>query len=377
MEEKIFNAKTLNEAITNACVELGVPSDMLEYTVKQTGTNGFFGIGAKPYVISAKIRSSSDETVKEMPAAEDKKEAAAAAPDLRKEQPERSEKQEMPSETSERRPEKREKPERTQKTDKKERQPERPRKQDRGSTAKEPAVVKEEKKPERRPERPAEDPTPKAEAFLTSLFESMDMQISCKAEFRPENNELDIELSGEDMGVLIGKRGQTLDALQYLTSQVINKHQNTYTRVKLDTENYRERRKETLETLALNIAHKVRRNHRPVALEPMNPYERRIIHSILQNEKDVTTRSEGEEPYRHVIVCPVRRKKQGGRNNQKSDASKKNVSKEENIQIDEKEAPVLTNADSINTAETIINESAAADIPKDLLPENVTISDNQ
>jgi len=373
MEEKIFNAKTLNEAITNACVELGVPSDMLEYTVKQTGTNGFFGIGAKPFVISAKIRSSSDEAVKDIPAAEEKKEASAAAPEIKKDQPERSEKPEI----SERRPEKREKPERPQKTDKKERQPERPRKQERGNVTKDQAAVKEDKKPERRPERPAEDPTPKAEAFLTSLFESMDMQISCKAEFKPENNELDIELSGEDMGVLIGKRGQTLDALQYLTSQVINKHQSTYTRVKLDTENYRERRKETLETLALNIAHKVRRNHRPVALEPMNPYERRIIHSILQNEKDVTTRSEGEEPYRHVIVCPVRRKKQGGRNNQKSDASKKNVMKEEIGQTAEAEAPALSDNSIINTAETIINEPAAADIPKDLLPENVTVADNQ
>ena len=193
------------------------------------------------------------------------------------------------------------------------------------------------------------------------------MQISCKAEFLPENNELDIELSGDDMGVLIGKRGQTLDALQYLTSQVINKHQNTYVRVKLDTENYRERRKETLETLAVNIAHKVRRNHRPVALEPMNPYERRIIHSILQNEKDVTTRSEGEEPYRHVIVCPVRRRKQGGRSNAKSEAAKA-VAVNEAIPAEKEIRP-----EEKKVTETMIQEAlsdpAVKDIPKDLLPE--------
>lgn len=153
------------------------------------------------------------------------------------------------------------------------------------------------------------DPVKAAEEFLTSLFKSMEMNISYKGEFKPENNELIVDLSGEDMGVLIGKRGQTLDALQYLTGQVVNKHETAYVRVKIDTENYRERRRETMETLAQNIAQKVKRTHKPVALEPMNPYERRIIHSILQNEKDVITRSEGVEPYRHVIVCPAKKRR--------------------------------------------------------------------
>ena len=153
------------------------------------------------------------------------------------------------------------------------------------------------------------------------------MKINCEASFDDTCNELYINLSGEDMGVLIGKRGQTLDALQYLTSQVVNKHLNTYVRVKMDTENYRERRRETLESLAENIAVKVRRTHRPVALEPMNPYERRIIHSVLQAEKEVMTRSEGEEPYRHVVVCPVKKKRYGSKVNLK-DAVKETVEEE-------------------------------------------------
>ena len=104
------------------------------------------------------------------------------------------------------------------------------------------------------------------------------------------------------MGILIGKRGQTLDSLQYLTNRVANKMQDGYVRVKLDTENYRQRRKETLENLAKNIAYKVKRTKKPVSLEPMNPYERRIIHSALQNDRFVTTYSEGEEPYRNVVI---------------------------------------------------------------------------
>ena len=113
---------------------------------------------------------------------------------------------------------------------------------------------------------------------------------------------MNVDLSGEDMGVLIGKRGQTLDSLQYLTNLAINKHSDEYYKVKIDTEDYRKRRKETLENLAKNIAYKVKRTKRPVSLEPMNPFERRIIHSALQNDRYVTTHSEGDEPYRHVVV---------------------------------------------------------------------------
>ena len=136
--------------------------------------------------------------------------------------------------------------------------------------------------------------------FLSKVFEAMGMEVQIDVERTDE--EINIELSGEDMGVLIGKRGQTLDSLQYLTSLVVNKGTSDYTRVKVDTENYRNRRKETLENLAKNIAYKVKRTKRPVTLEPMNPYERRVIHSALQNDKYVSTHSEGEEPYRRVVI---------------------------------------------------------------------------
>jgi len=141
-----------------------------------------------------------------------------------------------------------------------------------------------------------------AKKFLTDVFDAMNIQADIDITFDELENTLDINLSGKDMGVLIGKRGQTLDSLQYLVSLVVNKNSETYLKVKLDTENYRERRKETLENLAKNIAYKVKRTKKAVSLEPMNPYERRIIHSALQNDKFVETHSEGEEPYRRVVV---------------------------------------------------------------------------
>lgn len=142
----------------------------------------------------------------------------------------------------------------------------------------------------------------KAMDFLSQIFEAMNMQVNIMAAYNEEEQELSLNLEGDDMGILIGKRGQTLDSLQYLVSLIVNRGTEGYVRVKLDTENYRERRKETLETLAKNIAYKVKRTKRPVSLEPMNPYERRIIHAALQNDKFVTTRSEGEEPFRHVVI---------------------------------------------------------------------------
>ena len=142
----------------------------------------------------------------------------------------------------------------------------------------------------------------KAKAFLKDVLNSMDIAAVIDAKLNEELKSMEIDIKGEDMGILIGKRGQTLDSLQYIVSLVINKESAEYIRVKVDTENYRERRRATLENLAKNIAFKVKRTRRPVALEPMNPYERRIIHSALQNDKYVTTHSEGEEPYRKVIV---------------------------------------------------------------------------
>ena len=138
--------------------------------------------------------------------------------------------------------------------------------------------------------------------FLTEVFDKMNLEVEIITKFDEIEGVIDIELKGPEMGVLIGKRGQTLDSLQYLTSLVVNKGKSDYIRVKLDTEDYRRRRKETLENLAKNMAYKVKRTKRPVSLEAMNPYERRIIHSALQNDKYVVTHSEGEEPYRHVVI---------------------------------------------------------------------------
>ncbi|GMQ63853.1 RNA-binding cell elongation regulator Jag/EloR [Vallitalea maricola] len=146
-----------------------------------------------------------------------------------------------------------------------------------------------------------------ATEFLENIFRVMNLKVEIVAQLNEQN--LDIELSGPSMGVLIGKRGQTLDSLQYLVSLVVNKESDKYVRVKLDTENYRERRKETLENLAKNLSYKVRKTNRKFSLEPMNPYERRIIHSTLQNDKYVDTHSEGEEPFRKVVITPNNFKK--------------------------------------------------------------------
>ena len=203
MEYTKFSAKTVNDAITEACKALGVTSDKLDYKVLEEGSNGFLGIGAKDAQIEAAVKNSVSDVASE---------------------------------------------------------------------------------------------------FLKDVFAAMNIIVVVDVKYNAENNEMNINLSGDDMGVLIGKRGQTLDSLQYLVSLVVNKGNEDYIRVKVDTENYRERRKSTLENLAKNMAYKVKRTRRPLHLEPMNPYERRIIHSALQNDKFVTTHSEGEEPYRHVVI---------------------------------------------------------------------------
>ena len=214
MDMITVSAKTVDEAVTKALIELKTTSDKLEYEVVEEGSKGFLGLGAKPAVIRAK-----------------KKETVADG----------------------------------------------------------------------------------AIEFLTQIFDAMGMDVSIKSEYNEGEQELSLELEGGDMGILIGKRGQTLDSLQYLTNRVANKMQDGYVRVKLDTEDYRRRRKETLENLAKNIASKVKRTRRTVALEPMNPYERRIIHSALQSDPAVSTHSEGEEPYRKVVVTLARRS--GGSHN--------------------------------------------------------------
>ena len=196
--------KTIDDAITEALVQLGTTSDQIEYEVLEKGSSGFLGFNSKP----AKIKVRKKETIHD-----------------------------------------------------------------------------------------------KVNNFLQDVLKAMDLEVEIVIkESEDEENVLDIELKGDDMGVLIGKRGQTLDSLQYLTNLAINKNSDTYVKVKLDTENYRKRRKDTLENLAKNIAYKVKRTKKAVSLEPMNPFERRVIHSALQKDRYVTTHSEGEEPYRHVVV---------------------------------------------------------------------------
>lgn len=305
MEDYIqFSAKTKSEAITKACIELGVSSDQLEIQVISEGSNGFFGIGSKPAVIKVrKIESVSEEeemkeiveTVKldsfkeEAPVQEEKKtEAIKPVKKEIKEPKAVSEKPRQPKPVKERAA--------------KEKQPrefrEPKEKQVREKTSKPAKPVEILTDPEE-----IKEVENRAKVFLRDVFASMNLgEVEITSEYNTTDGSLEVDFEGEDMGILIGKRGQTLDSLQYLTSLVVNKGKSNYIRVKLDTEDYRKRRKETLENLARGIAYKVRKTRKPVILEPMNPYERRIIHSALQGNKFVETVSEGEEPYRHVVV---------------------------------------------------------------------------
>lgn len=305
MEDYIqFSAKTKSEAITKACIELGVSSDQLEIQVISEGSNGFFGIGSKPAVIKVrKIESVSEEeemkeiveTVKldsfkeEAPVQEEKKtEAIKPVKKEIKEPKAVSEKPRQPKPVKEKAA--------------KEKQPrefrEPKEKQVREKTTKPVKPVEILTDPEE-----IKEVENRAKVFLRDVFASMNLgEVEITSEYNTTDGSLEVDFEGEDMGILIGKRGQTLDSLQYLTSLVVNKGKSNYIRVKLDTEDYRKRRKETLENLARGIAYKVRKTRKPVILEPMNPYERRIIHSALQGNKFVETVSEGEEPYRHVVV---------------------------------------------------------------------------
>ena len=276
------SAKTLDDAITEALIQLGVTSDRLEYEVIEKGSAGFLGIGAKQAVIEAWRKE------------EKKEEILKEAEPVVEEKPEKKEEK-----AEEKKPEK-EKPARHDKKKKE--------KKDSAKPAKEKAEKKAPETEEEAPEKEkqvlakVEDQTIQAvEQFIKDTLKAMDMEVEITTSI-DEDGALCVDMKGEHMGILIGKRGQTLDSLQYLANRVANKHQDGYVRVKLDTENYRERREETLNHLAKNIAHKVKRNRRPVILEPMNPYERRIIHSALQSDPYVTTHSEGEEPYRKVVV---------------------------------------------------------------------------
>ena len=277
------SAKTLDDAITEALVQLGVTSDKLEYEVIEKGSAGFLGIGMKQAVIEAWKKEEKQEPKIENVVKAVREDFAAI------EESEKAKKEETKKDYSKKEDKKKEHPVQKENED---------------------AVTKETPEEEKGEEpvkeqqvlAPVEDQTIQAvEQFVKDTLKAMNMEVEIVSSI-DEDGALCVDMKGEHMGILIGKRGQTLDALQYLANRVANKHQEGYVRVKLDTENYRKRREETLKHLAKNIAHKVKRSRRPVALEPMNPYERRIIHSALQSDPYVTTHSEGEEPYRKVVV---------------------------------------------------------------------------
>ncbi|MCI9075421.1 MAG: KH domain-containing protein [Dorea sp.] len=317
MEEITVSAKTLDDAITEALVQLGVTSDQLDYDVIEKGSAGFFGIGMKQAVIRARRKAAKKEI--EEPVI-DFSDAVKGVKDTSIDNHFKEGRQSKEYHLNKENRENREFNDNKRKRDKKNKDRNRskqPRRDERPDTKPEeiqfPVKEEVEKPVKMVPDRKevelakVEDATIKAcEEFLHNVLAAMGMEVTITSSI-DEEGALSIEMSGENMGILIGKRGQTLDSLQYLTNRVANKMQSGYVRVKLDTEDYRRRRKETLENLAKNIAHKVRKTRRSVSLEPMNPYERRIIHSALQGEKSITTHSEGEEPYRRVVVTLVRR----------------------------------------------------------------------
>ena len=275
MEDYItLSAKTLDDAITEALVQLGVTSDRLDYIVVEKGSEGFLGIGRKQAVIKAR-RKPEEKPVEEAA----KEEIKAEAPVKEEVKPEKhAEKKPVKEAAHAKKPAREDKPEVKSEPKKKE-----------VELAKvEPLTIE------------------TCEKFIYDVMNAMGMDDVKVTSSVDEEGALAINMEGSNMGILIGKRGQTLDSLQYLTNRVANKMQDGYVRVKLDTEDYRRRRKETLENLAKNIASKVKRTRKTVSLEPMNPYERRIIHSALQSDPAVSTHSEGEEPYRRVVVTLVR-----------------------------------------------------------------------
>ena len=277
MEFREFTGKTVEDAIIEAATTLGIASSELDIEVVSKGTGGFLGIGAKPAVIKAKAKKEvSDEindivsTAKKPVRTNKKPRSAGPKKNVKTVSTEDETKEAVDFEEAE---------EETKNYKEEILSPEEAAKID-------DSIVDE------------------TSVYLKKLFDAMELEADIKIDLDKMHRTMNIDVEGPDMGVIIGKRGQTLDALQYLISLFVNKKSETYIRIKLDTENYRERRKETLENLAKNIAYKVKKSRRAFTLEPMNPYERRIIHSTLQGDKFVSTRSEGEEPYRKVVVFP-------------------------------------------------------------------------
>ncbi|MBR3245030.1 MAG: protein jag [Lachnospiraceae bacterium] len=289
------SAKTVNEAITKACIDLGLTSEEIDYQVISEGNSGFLGFGIKPAQIRVCRKADLEAEARAIREAEEA-EARRAAKEAEKAARAEKEKERKEANREKKNIDKK-------RNEKKKNNSNQPKEEVKPA----PQPAKKERVVPQKTDEEIEQMKAAAETFLQGIFKSMDIHTDIVMNYDKEEGCLNVEFTGDDMGVLIGKRGQTLDSLQYLTSLVINKdNKDEYVRVKLDTEDYRRRRKETLENLAKNIAGKVKRTNKTVVLEPMNPYERRIIHSALQQNKNVETFSEGNEPYRHVVVKPVR-----------------------------------------------------------------------
>lgn len=356
MSKITVSAKTYDEAITKALIELQTTSDHLRVKVIEEGSNGLFGlIGAKKWTIEASVKSEEEEALEEARKVEAEKKAAleaakkaetekaaleaakkaeaekaaleaakkAEAEKAALEAAKKAEAEKAALEAAKKEEASVSKADEEEISEKEDNGKHRRRQRNgrkeggRGFEASR-TEVREERSARRHEEagrevftEEAEEIKGKAVDFLTEVFHAMNEEISIDTDFNYQDNELSVLMSGDNMGVLIGKRGQTLDSLQYLVSLVVNKHRDVYIRVKLDTENYRERREQKLRSLARTIAHKVKRSRKPVSLEPMNPYERRVIHSALQRDPYVTTYSEGEEPYRHIVVVLKRESGRG------------------------------------------------------------------
>lgn len=317
------SAKTVDDAITEAMIQLGVTSDRLEYEVIEKGSPGFLGIGMKQAVIEARRKKGVEketDILEEIKMEVMREEKKFPRSDFKKEVKKETKKETKKSyreekdvvkesfinrdaAVSERKAEKeavlskeREIAVKEETTSKKNSVKEKSVVSDNASVVKESHAKKYSETA-----KVTEETRQAVEKFLLDVFNAMGMEVKLTSEI-DKDGVLCVDMSGDSMGIIIGKRGQTLDSLQYLANRVANKQQSGYVRVKLDTENYRVRREETLRHLAKNIAHKVKRNRKPIALEPMNPYERRIIHYSLQSDPYVTTHSEGEDPYRKVVV---------------------------------------------------------------------------
>ncbi len=308
MEFKEYRGKTVNDAITEASISLGITSDMLEYEVIEEGSAGILRLFSKDAVIRARKKEEKNQEVEEK--IDIKPDFKAELRGINKESKPEAKKQPKFENKKEKKPEV-----------KKEIKPEAASVKKEEKTFAKPEKKKEDKHAEEHDEikanvqeKPAEikkesiiitgeaAENKNVNAVLNAIFEKLDVKAEITTTVDETEKVVSIVIDGEDTGDLIGKRGQTLDAIQYLCSIIVNKDEKDYYRVKVDTNNYRERRQKTLENLAKNIASKVKKTRKKVALEPMNPYERRVIHSYLQSDKYVTTKSEGEEPNRRVVI---------------------------------------------------------------------------